>query len=322
MTTKVPETLTDEHLSKTYLYVNKWLKWEMCTDRIDQEAAKKAIHLAYSLCNPPIAPPKRIMFFQSPQQAVLAVQIYEYCQERKLDPKQLTAEQKGELEAHLKENSQYSTGGFGSMDAPQMAFYDFFKCEFNLHEEHKVLAGIEEIVKTCGYWWPFEEIVFVSDRPDFIGVDENNQCHCEDGPAIHYTDGYQIFVWHGFQVPDDKTWIITNPEKLTVEMIDQESNEDIKSIMIAKYGTEKYLTNIGAKILDMDSQKVNPFDKNDDTCMQRILMVDTRGRKYLIGTDGSSKIAYYMNVENTVNTCAEAHNSIALVDESSIIANS
>lgn len=321
MANKVPEPIPQENLANIPKYVQKWLPIEKCTDRINKEEAIKAIHLAYSLCNPPIKPPKTIKFFESPQAAVIAVQIYEYCKDNKIDdPKSLNDEQIDTMYEYLKTNGQYITGGFGSMHAGEMAFYDFFKYEFN--QDHSVLEGLEAIVKTCGYWWPFEDIVFISDRPDFLSVDENNQAHCENGPAIHYTDGYQIFIWHGFQIPDDKTWIITNPEKLNVNIITEETNEDIKAIMIAKYGTERYLTDIGAKIIDMDSQRVNPHDPSDDTCMQRILMEDKNGLKYLIGTDGSSKIAYYMNVEQNVTTCSEAHNSISLVDESTIIANS
>jgi hypothetical protein len=315
---KTITTITNEQLAKCPEYVAKWTKIGTCTDRINRQRATEAIHLAYSKADPPLAPPKKIMFFSSPAAALTGVHIHEYLLAHPdLDIKKMTPKQEQDMIDHIKKNAQYITGGFGSMDAGSLAFYDYFRTEFGLVTETEPLQGLNSVALECGWWWGFEDIVFMSDRPCILTLDDNNGLHNETGPALAYEDGFAIYAWHNVVIPDDKSWIITNPKKITIDDIDKESNADLQAIMIEKFGQRKYLDTIGAKIIDMDSMRVNPGIEGDDTCMQRILLEDKSGRKYFVGTDGSSKIVYFMNPVRSVKTCEEAHKSIQTLPKKS-----
>ena len=53
----------------------------------------------------------------------------------------------------------------------------------------------------CEWWWPYEGIVVVCERPVSIRWDEERRLHAEDRPAVEYADGYALASWHGQRVP-------------------------------------------------------------------------------------------------------------------------
>lgn len=68
----------------------------------------------------------------------------------------------------------------------------------------------EELVETCGGWWPFEKICFVCERPTDIRLGDGPRpgeeplvLHCRTGPAIRYRDGFHLYALRGEVVPAD-----------------------------------------------------------------------------------------------------------------------
>jgi hypothetical protein len=55
-------------------------------------------------------------------------------------------------------------------------------------------------------WWPYENAAILSDRPSEIHVNDAQMPHREDGPAIVFRDGWQLFAWNGKAVPE--RWIM------------------------------------------------------------------------------------------------------------------
>ena len=50
---------------------------------------------------------------------------------------------------------------------------------------------------SCSWWWPFENIVFVSDRPVEQHFDSEYKLHNLNAPAIRYRDNYSLYAIHG-----------------------------------------------------------------------------------------------------------------------------
>lgn len=67
------------------------------------------------------------------------------------------------------------------------------------------LAFINAIRYQCDWWWPFEGVVVVSERPVFTEWDFAHRLHCDNGPAVKFGDGFELFSWHGCNVPE--RWI-------------------------------------------------------------------------------------------------------------------
>ena len=66
--------------------------------------------------------------------------------------------------------------------------------------------AVGEIARSSGMWWPYERAAILCDRPSEIHVNERNVPHREDGPAIVFRDGWQVFAWNGKAVPE--RWIM------------------------------------------------------------------------------------------------------------------
>ena len=67
---------------------------------------------------------------------------------------------------------------------------------------------MEAISSQCEWWWPFDGIVFVSQRPK-VYWDGEGRIHREDGPAVEYKGGYGLSFWRGTCIPNE--WIAGGP---------------------------------------------------------------------------------------------------------------
>ncbi|TDB98223.1 pentapeptide repeat-containing protein [Actinomadura sp. 7K534] len=72
------------------------------------------------------------------------------------------------------------------------------------------LALWQDLVGSCGGWWPFEDVCLVCERPEQIHLapepragEEPLRLHRRTGPAIRYRDGFQLYALHGRVVPAD-----------------------------------------------------------------------------------------------------------------------
>jgi len=63
--------------------------------------------------------------------------------------------------------------------------------------EHENFAFWEEAAREGGFRVMHEEFCIVSDFPEFIKMDEDNQPHCDNGPSHRWRDGWELFHWHG-----------------------------------------------------------------------------------------------------------------------------
>ncbi|MUL61151.1 MULTISPECIES: DUF6745 domain-containing protein [unclassified Mycolicibacterium] len=65
------------------------------------------------------------------------------------------------------------------------------------------MQGRIQVVRNTGWWWPMNDIVIATERPEQIRTDPQGRPHNPDGPAIIYRDGFSVYCWHGDAVPAD-----------------------------------------------------------------------------------------------------------------------
>ncbi|CAN5573252.1 hypothetical protein BH10PSE14_BH10PSE14_06280 [soil metagenome] len=143
---------------------------------------------------------------------------------------------------------QVYRAGYGSMD---MAWAAWAKA----HAANGVAlpaAGLTmiDVCETCGWWWPFENAVVITDRPKMIQRDTANRLHSMTGPALVYADGWSIHAVNGVRVPD---WIVEQPHLITPEKIKGEKNAEIRRVMARVFGAhagEDWLAAIGGRVID------------------------------------------------------------------------
>ena len=178
------------------------------------------------------------------------------------------------------------------------------------------LDALRDLAKSAGWAVASPSVAFMVDRPSALTLDDLGRLHCEDGPAILYRDGWALYRWHGFTVPE---LIIMHPEQINLAMIESEQNAETRRIMVERFGAGRYLHESGAKLVDFDHVEVI---HGSGRTMPRALLRDKHGAQYLEGTDGSTDRSYFMSVNPSTRTCRAAHESISGLDESRCVAQS
>ncbi|MHC4977036.1 MAG: DUF6745 domain-containing protein [Planctomycetota bacterium] len=345
MTDKI-EKLTPEQEKLLPVYRDKWIEIGLSCEPLMVAEAKIAAAQAYKAANLPV--PDVWHICDSPQHAArvaavlksLDFMIYSDDPEQQakwkaLKPDEMSVDEYRSLlaEHNVTAKDRVSDMIYGSHDADWLSFYDYMD-EVLALECVKPLRGLIELAKCCGWWAPYEKAVILQHRHTELHRDEEGRLHNESGPAVRYRDGWSVWAIHGVMVNEQ---IVMRPETLTVEQIKKGEvveppdqwggaelrfdGAEVKRIMRERFGTGRYLKETNAKLIDTDQVAVNVLDPTTDY-IPRALLEEHNGDRYLVGTDGSTKRAYFMRVPNNVNTCEEAHNALMGGDEKKILASS
>jgi hypothetical protein len=135
-----------------------------------------------------------------------------------------------------------------------MAWATYFRevCDLEF-AEIDTFAAYEVMSSRCGAFSTYKDFAFVSDRPRVLRRDQAGRLHADDGPAIAWRDGWQLFYWHGLQIPRGHEWIISDRDLITPAKIDAEPNAELRRIMLEVYGFERYLSERSAIVLSEDT---------------------------------------------------------------------
>src|SRR3990167_5906892 len=153
---------------------------------------------------------------------------------------------------NLGDNDYTTTSLWGQLDSYWIAYYIFpnkYIKKMYSEQDWDILMAWDRISKSCGWWWTFENTVFLSDRFESLHQDSLNRLHNPDGPAMRFRYGYSIYAVNGVVIPE---WVIETPEKITPELIGVEKNSEVRRVMMMKYGWHNFLGNVNAKLIDRD----------------------------------------------------------------------
>lgn len=136
---------------------------------------------------------------------------------------------------------------YGQHDASWLSFYDFFKEMFP--EEVKPLEGQMEIAQSAGWWWPFNDVCLLTDRPMELHRDAEYRLHFEKGPALLYRDGHGLYVWHGIRVPAE--WI-EDTENMDPSIPLNWENVEQRRAAAEIIGWDRVLDSLNPEVVDED----------------------------------------------------------------------
>jgi hypothetical protein len=109
------------------------------------------------------------------------------------------------------------------------------------------IAGLAQVARTAGWWWPYERVAVLTERPVALHRDNLGRLHHADGAALAYPDGWSLFAWRGMPIPPE---VAAELPTLTVERIRAETNAEVRRVMLEHFGFERYLR-------DSDATKVH-----------------------------------------------------------------
>ncbi|MEV1002881.1 DUF6745 domain-containing protein [Nonomuraea sp. NPDC050202] len=128
----------------------------------------------------------------------------------------------------------------GQHDAPWLSAFDG-------------LDGLKRVAERAGWWWPYERLAIVTERPVELHLDDLGRLHRADGPALAYADGFALHAWHGMPVPPGFGAAMTG---LTPERIRSEPNAELRRAMLEHFGLDRYLAESGAQPVHSDETGV------------------------------------------------------------------
>ncbi|OCC13701.1 DUF6745 domain-containing protein [Streptomyces sp. PTY087I2] len=285
--------------------VNSWRSVAAATGRADRAAAEAGVRRAYRTAG--LAEPERIIWAASPRAAVEAVEkltdagrsvreevrTRPWADERRrmydeLDPAgwsalwSATGAQLWETTAALAERIRTGVVAdlaprpedegavrlvlldavLGQHDAAWLAAFDG-------HGDR--LAGLAEVARNAGWWWPYEHAVVITERPDVLHRDEAGRLDHGEGPALAYGDGFALHAWRGMPVP---AAFLDELSALTPERIRAEENAELRRVMLECYGYDRYLTESGAEPVHRDETGILwriALDGDEDVVMVEVV---------------------------------------------------
>jgi len=339
--------LTAEHeadLRRTY---DEWLLVGRSTAPIDEAAARGVISQMYVRIG---EHPPAVLFFSSPMMCILAYgalcSLTAAQSEKDTGMKgasqlesQLGSQLRSQLESQLESQLWSQLGSqlrsqlrsqLGSQLESQLesqlgsnyfagqqwcaweVFYDFCRrigVKYSGDEDALLDLWLEQS-RTCHWWWPYKGLVLASARPIVLHVDDAGRLHCDDGPALAYADGWSIYAWHGLRL--ENTDIITRPESITVDQIQQETNAEIRRVLLERHGTERFIRDSGAIPVHADTcGSLYRIELPDDEPLVLVKLLNgtpeaERGDGLIQAPDGSWRKQYWLRVPPTIKTARAA----------------
>ncbi|MEU3777715.1 DUF6745 domain-containing protein [Streptomyces sp. NPDC032472] len=136
---------------------------------------------------------------------------------------------------------------------------------------HSPLAGLAAVARSAGWWWPYERLAVVCERPVELHRDEAGRLDRADGPALAFPDGFALHAWRGMPVPAE---FLAELDALTPERIHGEENAELRRVMLEHYGYERYLEESGAEPMHRDEAGVLwriPLPDDEDVVMVEVV---------------------------------------------------
>ena len=273
------EKLTAEQEAMIPVYRDKWIKIGTCCDPCNLEESKKYAEMAYDAAG--LKCPDKFYLVDSPMAAAKL--------EVELSGQKFSRKEDYNDALYKAINSQI----FGYHEAGWLSYYEFMWKELGITDCAK-LEGLIGIAKNCGWWAPYTDCVILQHRHEELHVDGEFRLHNESGPAVRYRDGYSVWAINGIRVNEQ---IVMRPETLTVEQINSEANQDIRSIMIDRLGWSKYLEKSNAKCVD--------FRDNDIEGTKEALYISPIGGRRLVVTCPTGRV-FALGVPEEMVTCEQA----------------
>ena len=226
--------LTPAQESQIAVYREKWLKIGLSTAESGDDPWP-AICRCYEAANLP--PPKIRINLPSPMHSCFGCVLLTSAQVRA----QAWAQVGDQVGAQVRDQVWAQVGAqvgdkvgrsvYGHHDAGWLSWFAYFAEVCGIKEGER-LHGINEVAKSCGWWWPFENAVILTERPTQIYRDADHRLHNDTGSALLYPDGWGIWAIHGLRM-DRK--IIEAPETLTAAEVRDERNAEIRRHMLDRY---------------------------------------------------------------------------------------
>ena len=222
------EKLTKEQESRFQEFVDKWIAIGTDTSPCNHALAEDALNRSYTIVG--LNPPKKIIWTTSPLAGVILVSIFsdqklieEFCSSENILKKPVWNSVRNSVGNSVwnsvrnsVRNSVLNSVGnsvgnsvrnsvrnsvwnaiFGQQDAYFLAFYEYFREVLDLTKQTDMMVPLMDLAKHSNWVFPYENIAIMSEKPIICSLNKDKVIHSETGPAIAYSDGFEIYAVNG-----------------------------------------------------------------------------------------------------------------------------
>ena len=218
------ESLTEAQTALIAEYRDKGIEVGLSTERVDFQKAVAALEKVYANVNLKMS--DNVKFASGPTEA--------YKMYKEVYPK-------GNWRDFV-DNTIY-----GNHDSYFLYFYKYINDVLDIATTPLFL--LTELSLVSGWCYLDEKLVVIMDRPCVIKQDDRNLSHCENGPAIAYLDGTEVYMWHGVRIK--KNWIVDRT--LTASQALTETNIELRRVACEIIGWNNILEELPTKVIDRDA---------------------------------------------------------------------
>ena len=304
--------LTEEQEARFPEFVEKWVKIGLSTEPADFDRATKAVLKAYELCN--LKRPMVILITGSPYAATIGG-AYAWMLLKEFFGKKVRSQVESQVRNQVRnqvesqvwsqvrsqvwsqvESQSVDNYGINSLWSSWGAYISFFRDVCGWENEVLERFEIDEaLMQSCGWTWWHENVLAISDRPEWIKRDANGRLHSQDGHAIHYRDGWGFSCWHGVTIPDE--WLTGGIPSADEAIIWK--NIEQRRAACEIIGWANVLKTLDAKVIDKNESEYigTLYEANiPDSGMERFLQVMCgTGREFVIPVPRDVKNALEAN---------------------------
>ncbi len=245
------DKLTPEQEARIQDYVVEFRALGTQTMQCDRPKAEDAVRRAYAYMK--YEEPQFIWLSNPQQGARLAADLValegdepaQWALVEKVRAKGIKALGWKDTEANKKRASeQIGYASYGSFEAYWVSFYAYIGEVLNVGEKDLVQI-VRDLVTHCGVYFTFDKLVIMTERPLSISFNQERQLHNQDGPALSYKDGFNVYAMNNIKMPE--YYCVTAKEDIDVKRIMKEKNVDIRREAMRKVGFERVMTELEAK---------------------------------------------------------------------------
>jgi len=137
----------------------------------------------------------------------------------------------------------------GNMWTSWVGFLSFFRHVVGLSLDYTKWDHYE-VAALAGPRYMHKRFTIVSDRPEWIRMDERNRPHCENGPSHRWRDGIELFFWRGTRIP--AAW--SDRKNITPEVALTWPNIELRRCAMEMVGWNAILAMVPHRTVDKDPE--------------------------------------------------------------------
>lgn len=137
----------------------------------------------------------------------------------------------------------------GNRSGGWISYVQFFREVVKVERDFSEWETYRQLGEISGPRVMLENVCVIADFPTVFKVNKEVRPHCDDGPFSEWADGTKFFAVNGVSFPAK---YVLDKSLITVDIIQKETNAEVRRVMIDFFGKVRYIEESGAELVHED----------------------------------------------------------------------